>query len=124
VATILVVDDDRAVRKVIREFLERDGHQVVEATDGAEAIEAYSADKIDLMVLDLLMPNRDGFEALIDVRHRHPQARVVVISGGGQLGADLYLKMASQFGATEVLAKPIERDALLAKVHELLSQEG
>lgn len=119
-ATILVVDDDRAVRKILREFLERAGHEVIEAEDGVEAMKAYSPDTVDLLVLDLLMPNRDGFEALMEVRQRYPQAKVIANSGGGRLGAELYLRMASQFGAAEVLAKPIDREVFLEKVNALV----
>lgn len=122
-ALILVVDDDAAVRDSIRTLLELDGHHVAEAQDG-NAGEAEVGRRLpDLVILDIFMPERDGFETLRSIRRTHPGLKILAISGcaGGQLQRTL--AFAREFGADAVLEKPFPADALRTVVRQLVKPE-
>ena len=115
--TILVVDDDAQVRTLCRLALEESGHLVTEATNGKNALAAIEETDFDLIVLDLAMPDIDGFEFLKAVRAKSPKLKIVVISGflGGTM-----LRAAKLFGAAATLAKPFSPDSLLLVVDGVL----
>jgi DNA-binding response OmpR family regulator len=114
--SILVVDDDPGVLEAIRQSLEPSGYAVFVAADGKEAIRFLSRETVDLVITDVLMPDMDGFE-LIKVLHRdYPAVRVVAMTGGGQLSADTYLRMAQGFRVDWLLKKPFARDELLMAI--------
>ena len=81
-ARILVIDDAKLVRDLLRQFLTRAGHEVIEADDGLKAAELYGNRPADLVICDLVMPNRDGLETLRELRRVDPNAKVIMISGG------------------------------------------
>jgi CheY-like chemotaxis protein len=116
-----VVDDDAQVRNVCRTALEESGYSVREATNGKEALTALDAAVIDLVALDLSMPDMDGFEFLRVVRIRVPKPKVIVMSGfmGGTM-----LPTAKLFGAFATLAKPFSPESLLSVVSEALADRG
>ena len=120
-ALILVVDDDAAVRDSIQTLLTLDGHDVVEARDGREGEEAIQRRVPDLVILDIFMPERDGFETLRSLRRTHPGLKILAISGsaGGQM--ERTLAYAREFGANAALDKPFPADALRGAVRELLT---
>jgi len=120
-ATLLVVDDDPVLRALATEHLESVGHTVCVALDGVEAIAVLETLAVDLVVLDMMMPNKDGIETVLDIRRRFPDTRVLAISGGGALGAKSLLHIAETLGADGSLAKPLRRAAFLDKVEELLT---
>ena len=119
--TILVVDDDAQVRKLCRLTLEESGYLVSEATNGKNALAAIEQTDFDLIVLDLAMPDMDGFEFLKTVRVKSPKLKIVVISGflGGTM-----LAAAKLFGAAATLAKPFSPDSLILVVSEVLAKKG
>jgi len=80
-AKILVADDEKIVRDLLRTVLERDGHTVVEARDGAEALQAVEADAFDVVMIDLIMPKKHGLDAVIEIRALRPETRFVVMTG-------------------------------------------
>lgn len=112
-ATILVIDDDAQVRTLIVHMLEREHHRVVEAHNGSEGIRHFEKLGIDLVITDILMPEKDGIEVIREIRKLNPDVKMVAISGGGQLGADQYLKLAEKLGAQHTLLKPFKREELL-----------
>ncbi|MBV8534206.1 MAG: response regulator [Alphaproteobacteria bacterium] len=122
-ALILVVDDDTAVRDSIQTLLGLDGHEVAEARDGRECEEAIGRRLPDLVILDIFMPERDGFETLRSLRRTHPRLKILAISGsaGGQL--ERTLAFAREFGADAVLDKPFPADALRRAVRALLAPD-
>ncbi len=120
-ARILVIDDDQQIRKLLRKMLESDGYRVDEAADGRAGFAMYTADPYDLVITDLIMPDREGLETIRDLRSYDPAARIIAISGGGTLPADNYLHMAECFGAQRVLQKPFRSDAICAAVRQLLA---
>ena len=118
--TILVVDDDPSIRALIRLYLEGAGYQVVEASDGRRGVRLLGEEKIDLVVLDIFMPEMDGLEVLQVLRGHCQTCRVMAISGGSlKIGMDL-LGHATIFGADAVLEKPFGEATLLDKVTALI----
>lgn len=118
--TILVVDDDPSIRALIRLYLEGVGYAVLEAADGRLAMQSLAGKKVDLVVLDIFMPEMDGLEVLQALRERCRTCRVMAISGGSaKIGMDL-LHHATIFGADAVLEKPFGAETLLQKVESLI----
>lgn len=115
-AQILVVDDDGAVRRVLRKHLETEGHQVREAPNGNAALELMRSEIPDLVITDAYMPGMDGIELAIRVRQQGINANIVTISGGGFKGGAEVLERAKLLGAVRALAKPFTRDELLEAV--------
>jgi CheY-like chemotaxis protein len=81
VARILVVDDDKAVRLLLRAMLEHQGHSVVEAENGAEGLQYYRAAPTDLVITDIQMPVMDGVQMITELRGAFPTAKIIAISG-------------------------------------------
>ena len=113
---ILVVDDEEELRELIRHVLERAGHSVACASNGREASLVIERCQFDVVVTDMLMPDRDGLELITEIKAKHPTLKIVAMSGGGQIGSDQYLSMAKGFGAHVLLRKPFAHQALLAAV--------
>jgi len=123
-AHILVVDDDEQVREVFKRTLESHGHQVVEAGDGRAAVAAYREKSPDLVVLDIIMPEQDGLETILDLRRDFPDAKIIAISGGGRASAQGYLRPAKILGADLAFSKPLAPQELLEAIDRLLKQRG
>lgn len=119
-AKILVVDDDEMVRKTVTAFLQQAGHSVITADDGREAIGRVSDCALDLVITDILMPERDGLELIAWLRRRGATIRILAMSGGGRTRSMEFLPAAASFGATATIKKPFTRDQFISKVTELL----
>ncbi|MBY0492906.1 MAG: response regulator [Cyanobacteria bacterium] len=119
-ATILVAEDDTDLRGVLTASLTRSGHRVIPARDGAEALAAIERDQVDLLVLDLVMPNIDGFEVLARLKEirKGDSIPVVVVTGTDRSSTEL---QALRLGANVYLTKPVEATALTAEVTRLLT---
>ncbi len=119
-ATVLVAEDDADLRGVLTASLTRNGHRVVPARDGAEALAAVEREHVDLIVLDLLMPNIDGYEVLARLKSNERDARipVVVVSGADRSSSEL---RSLRLGANVYLTKPIEAAGLAEEVTRLLT---
>lgn len=119
-ACILVVDDDAALREVLVLALEQAGYSVVSAGNGEEAEPHILGDEIDLIVTDLVMPQRDGLETINMAKRLRPDTKILAMSGGGPYAHSNYLSAALAFGADETLAKPFRLRAFLGVVSDLL----
>lgn len=108
-ARILVVDDDRSIRQVLAEFLRAQGHQVEEATGGAQALSLVQTQSFDLVFLDILMPGIGGVETLRRLRSELPQSRVVMVSGTPD--ERLALECVD-LGAADYIRKPFDLEYL------------
>ena len=115
---VLLVDDSGMARKRMRQMLESEGYEVIEAEDGVVALERYFVDKPDLVLLDLVMHGMYGLEVLTKLRELDPAARVVVVSADVQ---DSSQEMVQAAGAHAFLVKPVERDDVLATVRGALA---
>jgi len=119
-ARILLIDDDNTLRTMLRLTLTHFGHTVIEARNGREGLELFSQAETDLVITDIVMPEKEGLEVLMALRHRDPPVKIIAISGGGRVSATDYLRIARQMGAAKVLAKPFSNRALIAAIDELL----
>ena len=120
-ANILVVDDEEGIRKILRQVLEYEGHEVRVASGGGEAIEAYADLRPDLVFMDVKMARMDGLEALDRIREHDPAACVVMISGHGNIETAVE---ATRRGAYDFLEKPLDTDRLLLTIRNALQQRG
>ena len=120
-ANILLVEDEEQLRSMLKIVLEGAGHTVQEAGDGKEALESYVRHPADLMVTDIVMPNKEGIETILEFRRNHPSLRIIAMSGGGRNSAQDYLKLAKSFGADYVLTKPFSNQAILDVVKTVLA---
>jgi CheY-like chemotaxis protein len=121
-SAILIVDDDPSIRMIATELLRSSDHAVLEAADGVEALKIVAAVPIDLVVLDMLMPNKDGLETILALRESHPHIRIVAISSGGRADPADYLKTAMLFGADATLVKPLCLATFALVVDEVLNR--
>ena len=105
-AKILIVDDSSDIRKLIRAALRAGEHDIHEASNGIEAIETLKDKSIDLLILDIFMPERDGLETLREINRMNLDVGIIAMSGGGQIDSKGYLDMAKKLGASITLSKP------------------
>jgi DNA-binding response OmpR family regulator len=119
-ARILIIDDDHAVRLTVQVILEDAGHEVICASDGEQGLRAFASDSPQLIITDIIMPNKEGTEMIMQIRAQDATIPIIAMSGGGRAGNADSLKMAARLGANEVLAKPFERQDLTAAVNHLL----
>ncbi len=119
---ILIIDDDIQILNMLRQTLERKGYEVAVAPDGKEGLRIYRENPSDLIVTDLLMPEKEGIETIAELRRDFPDVKIIAISGGGRLDPEQYLRMAKSFGAQYTFAKPVEREELLKAIQELLKR--
>jgi CheY-like chemotaxis protein len=128
VASVLVVDDDPAVRTTVRLVLERDGHKVSVAADGRAGLAVLAAGGIDLLVVDIFMPGMDGLETLREVRRHQADLPVIVMSGASLGGpgtqAPDFLAMAVKLGAVRSIQKPFKPRDIIAAVQACLGNES
>ena len=120
-AAILVIDDDPLLRAIAGEILMGAGYTVLEAEDGVAGMETLDVAPIDLIITDMLMPEMDGVEAILNIRRLRPAIPVIAISAGAkhQPAGDL-LRLARGLGADATLSKPLKKGELLALVEQLL----
>jgi len=116
--SILIVDDEAPVRELFRDVLEEAGYLVREAPEGKTALKMLEQEASDLLITDLVMPEREGIETIMDVRRLFPATRIISVSGafGGR-----YLQMAKLLGAQRVLQKPVRPPELLEAVRQVLA---
>jgi CheY-like chemotaxis protein len=120
-ARILVIDDHEDIRAVVSGVLESAGHEVVLAPNGARGIEAQRRSSADLVITDILMPEKEGLETIRDLKQEFPGLRIIAMSGGGRIPmATNFLSSAKELGADAVLRKPFGPDDLLEQVQEAL----
>lgn len=117
---ILVIDDEELARFTIREVLESKGYSVLEAGDGEKGIEIFHSEHIDLIITDIIMPKKEGVETIIELRKEAPDLKIIAISGGGRTRNLDFLKLAGEYGANKVIAKPFSATDLLSAVQECL----
>jgi two-component system, chemotaxis family, chemotaxis protein CheY len=117
-AKILIVDDAEFLRMRISKMLVADGHEVIEAENGLQAVESYKANKPDVVLMDITMPEMDGLTALKEIRSHDPKARVVMLTA---LGQESVVLEAIKSGARDFVVKPFERERVLGAISKLLA---
>jgi CheY-like chemotaxis protein len=117
---ILVIDDDAAVRKFISMILQRKKHTVIEADNGLNGLLMLQEHQdITVMITDLIMPEKEGIETIIEVRQLYPSIKIVAISGGGKVSPENYLVIADALGAHTTLKKPFSSQELIQAIENL-----
>jgi CheY-like chemotaxis protein len=120
VNSILLIDDDEQFRTMLSEVLRRAGYEVQEARDGAEGTKFYRDHPADLILTDLIMPEKEGLEIIQEFRRDHPKVKIIAMSGGGRHGSYDCLKIAKAFGAQQVLAKPFSHQEILETIIQVV----
>ena len=118
--TILVIDDDEQMRVALRNLLEGSGYEVINASDGEEGLRLYHERPTDLIITDLIMPQKEGIETIRELRQDFPDVKIIAISGGGRSDPEVFLSFAKIFGAHRTIAKPFKREDLLNVIWDLL----
>lgn len=121
-AKVLIVDDEQVIRAMLREFLEDDSHEVMEAVNGEQACALYRKSPADLVITDIVMPEKNGIDMIMDLKKDYPDINIVAISGGGGItGRYDYLPIASMVGASNILSKPFSLTEMRKVLSGLLS---
>ena len=118
---ILIVDDEPHVRSMLERVLRKANHDVETAENGKEALYVQKERPVDLIVTDIIMPEKEGLETITELRKFFPAVKIIAISGGGRIGPAQYLKMAAILGADRTFSKPFNPSELIAAVEELLA---
>jgi len=118
-ATILVIDDEDSIRHLLKDVLEKANHRVLEARDGREGLSLYQKNKVDLVLMDILMPGTDGLEATLQLTREYLDARIIAMTGAQ--GDRNFLDVAKLFGARRVFEKPFDLTKMVEAVNEELA---
>lgn len=118
---ILLVEDDTATRSMLKQMLERSGYQISEARDGAEGLRVYRRMPPDLVITDILMPEKEGLAFIRELQQERPRPKIIAISGGGHTGMLDFLHVAERLGAQRALHKPLRQHELLEAIESVLA---
>lgn len=118
--TILVIDDDARTRETVRRLLTSAGYDVEQAADGQRGLDMLESMAVDLVILDIFMPELDGIVVITRMRKTFSTIPVLAVSGGGMLERNKTLEIAQLLGASDTLAKPFDKEALLVMVRKLI----
>jgi len=121
-ATILLIEDDTDLRKMLCKLLERADYDVIEASNGIEALAKIRTMSPDLVITDIIMPEQDGIGTINELKRKNRDIKIIAISGGGKMLSVDYLRIAEMLGARYTFSKPFNNSDLLAKVSELISE--
>jgi len=121
-AHILVIDDDPSIRNILYDILREDGHEVSLAENGNRGIELINQIPFDLVITDLIMPEKEGVETIIEIRNSSPGLSIIAVSGGGRICSQDYLSLAGKLGADMTMSKPFTPGQIKSAVDELLKK--
>jgi YesN/AraC family two-component response regulator len=121
-AKILVIDDEQFTRQSVSIILSNEGHQIDVAENGLEGIDLQKEYNYDLVITDVLMPEKEGLETLQELKASYPNLKVIVMSGGERLGNRDYLPTATLFGADDIIQKPFTDAQIIDSVTKCLTQ--
>jgi CheY-like chemotaxis protein len=122
-AKILVFDDEPSILLMIKKMLEKAGHEVDVALNGKEGMTIFERNKPDLLITDIIMPEKEGLETIFELRRKYPDLKIIAISGGGRIGPDGYLHGAKLLGANAVFTKPLIPKEFLQTISDLLGEK-
>jgi DNA-binding response OmpR family regulator len=120
VKKILVIDDDTLVRDTIERILERKGYSVLVAADGVRGLRMFHSEQPDLVITDIIIPEKEGLQTIREIRGEQPDAKIIAISGGSRIGNMDFLSIAGELGATEIIPKPFDPADLLSMISRCL----
>jgi CheY-like chemotaxis protein len=117
---ILVIDDEKDIRNLLRDLFQSEGYEVVEAENGEDGLRIFQSTSVDLVMTDILMPEKEGLSTIMDLKKSNPALKIIAMSGGA-LKSGQYLGFARKFGADRVLEKPFHIQTVLQAVTDLLA---
>ncbi len=117
---ILVIDDDENIRLMLNQMLTNAGYSVVEAQNGQVGVEKFQQEQFDLVVTDLIMPEKEGVETIRELKQINFDIKIIAISGGGSIAPQEYLLLAKRFGVVQTFEKPFHKNEFLEAVNQLL----
>ncbi len=118
---ILIIDDEPYILLMLKKMLERAGYEVDLASNGKEGMDLFEKETTDLVITDIIMPDREGLELIIEMKKQRPKLKIIAMSGGGRISPDSYLECATHFGAEKVFQKPFRQKELVSAVKELIA---
>jgi YesN/AraC family two-component response regulator len=119
-AKILVIDDELPIAVMIKRMLEKENHEVLTALNGKDGLDIANSFSPDIVVTDIVMPEKEGLELIFTLKKTKPEIRIVAISGGGRFNYEGYLTTARHLGADRTLVKPLDHKGFIAAINELL----
>ncbi len=121
-STVLIIDDEDHIRILLSRILKKEGYDVLEASDGVDGVALVKSAAIDLVITDIVMPNKEGIETISDIYDYDPNMKVIAMSGGGvHLNVETCLDVARMSGALKVLRKPFRIEEVTTVVSEILA---
>ena len=117
---ILIIDDESHILLMLKKMLERAGYEIEIAASGTEGIELFKKSRADLVITDIIMPEKEGLETIREMRRIKSDLKIIAMSGGGKVSADNYLEIAKIFGASKAIAKPFTQKEMILAVKSLL----
>jgi DNA-binding response OmpR family regulator len=121
---VLVVDDDPGMIEFARDALTAEGFEVISANNGEQGLRLLKQEPVDLVIMDILMPVKDGLETMMELRKGQKAPKVIAMSGGGAFHLAGALSWAEKMGARRTLRKPFTPDELVAAVRRTLGETG
>jgi YesN/AraC family two-component response regulator len=119
-AKILIIDDETAIAVMLKRLVEKAGHEARTATNGTEGLDVFRTFCPDLLITDIVMPEKEGLELIIELRRNNPKLKIIAISGGGRFNYEGYLNSAKHFGADMIYQKPLDLKVMMNGISELL----
>jgi DNA-binding NtrC family response regulator len=123
-ASVLIIDDNTASRTALSDILQDLGYTTIEASDARSGINLYREKMPDVVMLEMLMPEKDGFETLFDIRKICAGAKIIMMTGGGRITIDIYQRLARSLQIPELLVKPLVADEVASAIAIALSSEA
>jgi DNA-binding response OmpR family regulator len=117
---VLVIDDDEPMRRTVARMLRQAGHDVIEAGNGVEGIKLFRSDPRELVVTDIIMPDKEGIETIREIRAIAPEVRIIAMSGRAVTQQEHYLRVAEVLGADASLTKPFRVEELLSTLARVM----
>ena len=122
-AKILVIDDEPSILLMIKKMLEKEGHEVDLSLIGRDWMELFENIKPAMVITDIIMPEKEGLETILELRKKNPGLKIIAISGGGRISPEGYLPGAKLLGADMVFQKPLVPKEFISAVSKLLNEE-
>lgn len=120
---VLVIDDEPYILLMLKKLFEKEGFDVDIAINGDEGIKIFSKYPADVIITDIVMPEKEGLETIREFKQTNPDLKIIAISGGGRIDSKEYLDSARLFGAAKVFRKPFKQREMVNAVNELLSEQ-
>jgi DNA-binding response OmpR family regulator len=117
----LVIDDDALVRESIQLMLNDSDYKVDLAEDGVQGVKLFKQNKYDVVITDIIMPNKEGFETISELKKINDNVKIIAISGGSRNGIGAYLPIAENLGAKAILYKPFDESELIQTINAVYS---